>query len=194
MDVSTETSRVSHTSVPSETKDSIPAHLDRSTFPRTVTLPEERIHIELTYDPLSADTALSYTNSPAAGANVFFLGTTRNTFDGRAVAQLSYTSYPPLALRTLTEIARQSKERHGLIAVSISHRLGTVAVGEASILIAVSSGHRRAAWRAGEEILDECKAKAEIWKREEFVGSKPEDGEWRANKDWDGEGNLVSRQ
>ncbi|KNG90079.1 molybdopterin synthase catalytic subunit [Aspergillus nomiae NRRL 13137] len=163
MDVSTATSTVSYPSIPSETENSTPAHLDRSTFPRTVTLPDEKIHIELTYDPLSADTALSYTSSPAAGANVFFLGTREIHSTG-------------------------SKEKHGLIAVSISHRLGTVAVGEASILIAVSSGHRRAAWRAAEEILDECKAKAEIWKREEFVGSKPEDGEWRANKDWDGEG------
>ena len=60
------------------------------------------------------------------------------------------------------------------------HRLGTVPIGEESILIAVSSPHRQAAWRAGEEALEECKARVEVWKREEFEG---EGGVWRANRD-----------
>lgn len=60
------------------------------------------------------------------------------------------------------------------------HRLGTVPIGEESILIAVSSPHRQAAWRAGEEALEECKSRVEVWKREEFEG---EGGVWRANRD-----------
>ena len=57
------------------------------------------------------------------------------------------------------------------------HRLGTVDVGEESILIAVSSPHRQAAWRAGEEALESCKERAEIWKLEEFFeeSSDPDD-------------------
>lgn len=61
------------------------------------------------------------------------------------------------------------------------HRLGVVPIGEESILIAVSSPHRQAAWRAGEEALEECKAKVEVWKREEFGGEGG--GVWRANRD-----------
>lgn len=61
------------------------------------------------------------------------------------------------------------------------HRLGTVPIGEESVLIAVSSPHRQAAWRAGEEALEECKAKVEVWKREEFGGEVG--GVWRANRD-----------
>ena len=61
------------------------------------------------------------------------------------------------------------------------HRLGVVPIGEESILIAVSSPHRQAAWKAGEEALEECKAKVEVWKREEFGGE--EGGVWRANRD-----------
>lgn len=61
------------------------------------------------------------------------------------------------------------------------HRLGVVPVGEESILIAVSSPHRKAAWLAGEEALEECKARVEIWKLEEFGGQ--EGGVWRANRD-----------
>ncbi len=60
------------------------------------------------------------------------------------------------------------------------HRLGVVPIGEESILIAVSSPHRHEAWRAAEEALEECKARVEIWKREEFEG---EEGLWRANRD-----------
>jgi molybdopterin synthase catalytic subunit len=61
------------------------------------------------------------------------------------------------------------------------HRLGVVPIGEESIYIAVSSPHRKEAWRAGEEALEECKSRAEIWKLEEFEGE--EGGVWRANRD-----------
>lgn len=70
--------------------------------------------------------------------------------------------------------------RHGLKGIAMIHRLGTVPIGEESILIAVSAPHRQAAWRAGEEALEECKAKVEVWKKEEFEG---EEGIWRANRD-----------
>lgn len=77
-------------------------------------------------------------------------------------------------------IGRQMKEKHGLVALAMIHRLGTVPIGEESILIAVSSPHRQAAWRAGEECLELVKEKVEVWKLEEFHG---EEGVWRANRD-----------
>lgn len=78
--------------------------------------------------------------------------------------------------------------KHELLGVVIGHRLGDVPIGESSIVIAVSAGHRGAAWRAGEEVLELCKEKAEIWKKEVFVDGQ---GEWRANRDRDAEGKLV---
>lgn len=68
-----------------------------------------------------------------------------------------------------------------MTAVSIIHRLGVVPVEEESIVIAVSAPHRHAAWKAGEEALEMCKDKLEVWKLEEFEGE--EDGVWRANRD-----------
>jgi len=62
------------------------------------------------------------------------------------------------------------------------HRLGEVKVGEESIVIAVSSPHRQAAWKAGEEALEVCKAKMEVWKMEVF-GDEEGGGVWRANRD-----------
>lgn len=77
-------------------------------------------------------------------------------------------------------ICKDVQAKHGLKGISMTHRLGTVPIGEESILIAVSSPHRQAAWRAGEEALEACKARVEVWKREEFEG---EEGVWRANRD-----------
>jgi len=77
-------------------------------------------------------------------------------------------------------IAKDMVAKHSLKGIALIHRLGVVPVGEESILIALSSPHRQAAWRAGEEALEECKAKVEVWKREEFEG---EEGIWRANRD-----------
>lgn len=81
----------------------------------------------------------------------------------------------------MLSIARSVKEKHSLTAISMIHRLGVVPIGEESILIAVSAPHRQDAWRGGEEALEECKEKVEVWKLEEFDGD--EGGVWRANRD-----------
>ena len=82
----------------------------------------------------------------------------------------------------MLSIARSVKEKHSLTAISLIHRLGVVPIGEESILIAVSAPHRQAAWRAGEEALEECKERVEVWKLEEFGGDGG-GGVWRANRD-----------
>lgn len=169
----------------------LPAHLDPTTYPRIHHDPTQNIHITLTYEPLNQTTHLSAVSSPAAGANILFLGTTRDTFEDRPVSQLSYTTYPLLSLKTLASIAEEAVKKYELKGVSIAHRLGVVPIGEASIAIAISSGHRGPGWRAAEEVLEACKERAEIWKREEFV-----DGgmEWRANAERDAEGHLVRKE
>ncbi|KAH7057398.1 Molybdopterin biosynthesis MoaE, partial [Macrophomina phaseolina] len=156
-----------------------------TTMPETSSEPmlreEDGIHVELTYDHLDVVSVMQRVKSPKAGAVVLFAGTTRDTFAARPVKQLTYTSYAPLALTTLLSLARDIKTAHALTAISITHRLGTVPIGEESILIAVSSPHRQAAWRGGEEALERCKERAEIWKLEEF--GDEEGGVWRANRD-----------
>lgn len=93
---------------------------------------------------------------------------------------LEYESYIPKALRTMLSIAQSMQEMHGLISIAVIHRLGMVPIGEDSIYIAISSPHRQAAWRAGEEALERIKDEVEVWKKEEFEG---EGGIWRANRD-----------
>ncbi|KAL9108726.1 MAG: hypothetical protein Q9227_006522 [Pyrenula ochraceoflavens] len=151
----------------------------------------EDIHVELTHSALDTRVVLNRIKSPEAGANVLFLGTTRNNFDSRPVARLSYEAYVPLALKTFYEIAESTLKKHNLTRVCIVHRLGHVPVGEESIAIAVSSPHRKSAWAAGEQTLEQCKERAEIWKREDFADEEA-GGEWRANRDRDSEGKIVS--
>lgn len=70
-------------------------------------------------------------------------------------------------------------EKHGLVAISITHRLGRVDIGDESILIAVSAPHRKAGWDAGEDCLERVKDRVEIWKEEWFEDG----GVWRSNRD-----------
>lgn len=77
-------------------------------------------------------------------------------------------------------LSRTVKTKHSLTSIAMIHRLGVVPIGEESILIAVSSPHRQAAWRGGEEALELCKERVEVWKLEEFEEGG---GLWRANRD-----------
>ncbi|EKD15684.1 Molybdenum cofactor synthesis protein 2B [Drepanopeziza brunnea f. sp. 'multigermtubi' MB_m1] len=144
-------------------------------------LQEDECYVALTHDYLDVKSTMDRVRSPKAGAIVLFAGTTRDNFDGKPVKELQYTSYEPRALQSMLKICKDVKEKHSLTSIAMIHRLGVVPIAEESILIAVSSPHRQAAWRAGEEALEECKEKVEVWKREEFGGE--EGGIWRANRD-----------
>ncbi|KAH6630413.1 Molybdopterin biosynthesis MoaE [Chaetomium sp. MPI-SDFR-AT-0129] len=148
--------------------------------PTTHSLSEEACYVALTDLPLDIKSVTDRVRSPEAGAIVIFAGTTRNHFATHPISHLSYTAYHPLALRTLLSIATSLRSAHQLHGIAMVHRLGTVPIGEESIVIAVSAAHRQAAWRAGEDALEACKARVEIWKREVFEGGE---GVWRANRD-----------
>lgn len=159
-----------------------------SNFPQALT--SSNIHVELTYDALDTSTVLKFVRSPTCGANVLFLGTTRNSFDNRPVAKLSYSAYPALALKSFKSIAEWVIQQHGVEKVYIVHRLGHVPVEEESIAVAVSAGHRGPAWKGAEEALERCKERVEVWKMEVF-GDEEGGGEWRANNETDSQGKKV---
>jgi molybdopterin synthase catalytic subunit len=106
------------------------------------------------------------------------LGTTRDNFGGRAVKELQYQSYAPKAMQSMLEICTAVAKKWSLTSIAMVHRTGVVPIGEESILIAVSSPHRKEAFEAAEEALEECKLKVEIWKKEMFVEGT---GVWKAN-------------
>jgi molybdopterin synthase catalytic subunit len=130
---------------------------------------------ELVDGPIDSDRAVAAVSGPDRGAVVVFLGTVRDHHAGRPVAKLTYSAYRPMALEGLRRIVNDLESAPGLRA-AIVHRLGEVPVGEASVIIAVSSPHRAAAYEASRTALERLKAEIPIWKREHYA-----DGEaaWR---------------
>ena len=117
--------------------------------------------VRVTPEPLSLDPLLELVRDPRAGAIVTFLGVTRE------VEQLDYEAYIEMAEREMAEIVARAMERHGLSAAAAEHRVGTVALSEPSVVVAASAPHRDAAFAGAREIIDEIKARAPIWKKEE---------------------------
>jgi molybdopterin synthase catalytic subunit len=129
------------------------------------------LHTRVTREPLALDPLIERVRDPRAGAVVTFLGVTRE------VDHLDYEAYAEMAERQMAEIVHRAIERHGLCAAAAEHRVGAVALSEPSVAIAVSAPHRAEAFAGAREIIDEIKARAPIWKKEEgewVPGVKPE--------------------
>jgi molybdenum cofactor biosynthesis protein MoaC/molybdopterin converting factor subunit 1 len=114
----------------------------------------------VTRDALSVDRVLAGVASPAAGATVIFMGTTRD------VAALDYEAYPEMAEERIAQLLTECIERHGLQAAAAEHRIGTVPLGEPSVLVAASAPHRAEAFDGAREAIDRIKEEAPIWKTE----------------------------
>jgi molybdopterin synthase catalytic subunit len=119
------------------------------------------VHVRITDQPLALDALTARVRDPRAGAVVTFTGVTRE------VSHLDYEAYLPMAERQLREIVQAAIERHGLCAAAAEHRIGTVPLSEASVAVAASAPHRGQAFDGAREIIDEIKARAPIWKREQ---------------------------
>jgi molybdopterin synthase catalytic subunit/molybdopterin converting factor small subunit len=115
----------------------------------------------MTDEPLSIDALAAAVRDPRAGAVVVFEGVTRE------VSHLDYEAYEEMAVERMERIALEEQERHGLCAVAVEHRVGRVALGEPSVIVAASAPHRGEAFAGARAIIDRLKAEAPIWKREE---------------------------
>lgn len=129
----------------------------------------QRSMIELTHNPIDVAAVLAQVSSPAAGAVVLFLGTTRQSTGGRPTASLDYDAYPEMARRKLAELAAEATRRWSLVGCAIVHRLGHLPIGEASVAVATSAPHRHPAFEAGEWLIDTLKEVVPIWKQENWA-------------------------
>jgi molybdopterin synthase catalytic subunit len=103
------------------------------------------------------------------GALLLFLGVVRNHNDGREVAGLEYEAYAEMGEKVLLEIGDEAKELSGSDRIFIHHRVGTLAVGEVSTVIAVATPHRGEAYEASRYIIEEIKKRLPVWKKENYV-------------------------
>ncbi len=128
--------------------------------------------IEIVSHPIDVAAVTAAVAHPGTGATVTFIGTTRDNNDGRQVTRLEYEAYPEMALAEMRKIADVARERWPIEHITIVHRVGVVPVGEASVVIAVSSAHRAAAFAACHFAIDRLKEAVPIWKKEHFDGGE----------------------
>ena len=121
--------------------------------------------ILLTEEPLDPQRAVDAVMTESEGAYVLFVGVVRNHARGRSVTGLEYQVYLPMAERQMRRLVEDVQSRWGL-RCAILHRFGYLAVGEASVVICVSSAHRAEAFEACEWVIDTLKADVPIWKKE----------------------------
>ena len=136
------------------------------------------VRVELVREAIDSAVIEREIKAGADGAVCVFDGIVRDNTRGRATLHLDYEAYEEMALKQMLELRQQAMARFGVREVAIVHRLGRLVVGETSVLIAVASGHRGAAFDACRWVIDTLKKTVPIWKKEQFVdGAVWADGE-----------------
>lgn len=120
----------------------------------------------LQHDPLDPRDLEHAVRTDADGAVITFHGVTRNHNEGDAVLSLRYEAYAPMVGKVLERLFEEAKERFDITRARIAHRLGEVPVGEASVLVVVSSAHRGPSFEGARYLMDELKKQAPIFKQE----------------------------
>ena len=129
-------------------------------------------NVALVETPLDTASLRAAAADPRSGAVLLFEGCARNHHDGRAVEELAYEAFAPMAQAELERIRAEALRRFGLVRCLIHHRLGPVPVGEAAVAIALSGAHRQEAFQAVAWIMDRIKESVPIWKRERYIGGE----------------------
>ena len=124
------------------------------------------VHVWLTDEPLDPRAVEALVRTDEDGAVCTFTGVVRNHADGHPVTHLDYEAYPAMAEERIRAIAEEAVRRFGATAVAAVHRVGTLSIGEASVVVSASAPHRAAAFEACRHTIDELKADAPIWKKE----------------------------
>ena len=118
--------------------------------------------------PIDARSTIARIERDEAGAILTFAGTVRNRHRGRDVIAIDYHAYESMAARELEKLEREIESRWPEIRAAIVHRIGYLELGEASVLIAVSSPHRTQAYESSRFIIEEIKKRLPVWKKERY--------------------------
>jgi molybdopterin synthase catalytic subunit len=123
---------------------------------------------EITREPIDIAGLRARLLGGESGAVVIFDGVARNNTKGRPTLYLEYEGYTPMALRTMEQIGREVHERWAISRLGIIHRLGRIEISESSVVIVVTSAHRKVAFEACQYSIDRLKKIVPIWKKEFF--------------------------
>jgi molybdopterin synthase catalytic subunit len=117
--------------------------------------------------PIVAEDVIRRVEDPGNGAICVFYGVVRDhALSGRATQFLEYEAFAEMAVAKMAEIAEEIRQRWGVEHVAMTHRIGRLAIGEPSVVIAVGTPHRSAAFDACEHAIDRLKAEVPVWKKE----------------------------
>lgn len=134
--------------------------------------------VAIVQEPIDTEAILREMKAGGDGAVCVFDGIVRDNTRGRQTLHLDYEAYETMALTEMQRLRTEAIAKFGVREVAIVHRLGRLVVGETSVLIAVSSAHRGAAFDACRWVIDTLKKTVPIWKHEQFVdGGVWSDGE-----------------
>ena len=123
-------------------------------------------YVAVTSDVLDPARLMERVGAPEDGAVLLFLGTVRNHADDRPVSGMRYEGYEEMGLEVLRRIAEEASERFSTPHLAVVHRLGTLKIGEISVVVAVSSPHRAEAYGASRYVMEEIKRRLPVWKKE----------------------------
>ena len=126
----------------------------------------------VTEEPLSLDAVVAEVVDERAGGIATFSGTVRRQSRGREVTRLEYEAYAEMAEDVMARLAAELEQRYELCAIAIHHRVGTLEIGEASVVIAVSAPHRQDAFAACKDAIDGLKETVPLWKKEVYEGGE----------------------
>jgi molybdopterin synthase catalytic subunit len=127
---------------------------------------------EVTPAPLDPERVVNQVRKDEAGAIALFYGIVRDHNMGRHVLYLEYEAYPEMAEKVMRDLAGEVKARFSVTEIAAQHRTGRLEIGETSLLVAVSSPHRAAAFEACHAYVDRLKEAVPVWKKEVFEGGE----------------------
>ncbi|OKH64530.1 molybdenum cofactor biosynthesis protein MoaE [Mycolicibacterium sp.] len=132
------------------------------------------VRVELTLETIELTEYEALVAHEAAGAVVGFAGVVRDHDGGRSVTRLEYSAHPT-AQQTLEEVAAEiAATGEGVRAIAVSHRIGTLHIGDAALVAAVSADHRRAAFETCSRLVDTVKDRLPVWKHQHFADGTDE--------------------
>lgn len=135
-------------------------------------LVEETEWLSLTPERLEVARAIDWANGPSFGAIASFVGVVRDHGEGRSgVTSIDYQAYEKQVVPSFARLVAEARARWGELGrIAVWHRVGTVLLGEASVVVVVSAPHRAEAFEACHHLVDTLKATAPIWKKEHWPG------------------------
>jgi molybdopterin synthase catalytic subunit len=131
-------------------------------------------YVAIVTTPIDLTAVSALVEHPTVGAVSLFVGTVREQNDGRAVTGIDYEAYQPMAERELFALASELTSEVPGLRLAIVHRVGTLTIGEASVVIAAAHTRRAPSLLGAQRAIESLKQRVPIWKREHYA-----DGERR---------------